>query len=108
MRSLQPFLTLPLAIFCLLATASAQQHDTGSSPPTAPPPKPVVAPQIAPVSSGLGALEFSPVIYAVSAPQALALELQSSDPRSRTAALAALGSPAAYLNHDHVLLPHSV
>jgi hypothetical protein len=92
-----------------MLTAAAQRHDLGSSPPTAPPPKPVVTAQpIVPVSSGLGALQFSTVDYGVSAPQSLAIQMQSSDDRTRTAALAAIGAPAQYLNPGHVPFPHSV
>jgi hypothetical protein len=102
---------VPLALFCVLGTASAQRHDAGSSPPTAPPPKPVVAPQPilpTPISSGLGALQFFTVNYGVSAPQSLTRQLQSSDDRTRTAALAAIGAPGQYLDHGHIPFPHSV
>jgi hypothetical protein len=111
MRSFLPFAALPLAFLCAVGTASAQRHDAGSSPPTAPPPKPLVAPQaIVPVppNSGLGPLQFLTVNFPVSAPQSLASELQSSDDRMRTAALAAIGAPGQYMNHGHVSFPHSV
>jgi hypothetical protein len=111
MRSFRSFAAVPLALLCILGTASAQRHDAGSSPPTAPPPKPIVPPQaVAPLpdSSGLGPLQFTTVSYLVSAPQSLAAELQSSDDRIRTAALAAIGAPSQYLIHGHIPFPHSV
>jgi hypothetical protein len=89
--------------------ARAQRHDGGSSPPTAPPPKPVMPAQtITPLSTALGAIQFSAANASVSAPQDLLLELQSSDDRLRTAALAALGAPAQYTARGHVGAPHSV
>jgi hypothetical protein len=100
-----------LGLLCALGTATAQRHDAGSAPPTAPPPKLLLLPQpIVPaaVNSGLGSLQFLPVNVAVSAPQALASELQSSDDRMRMAALAAVGAPAQYLNHGHIAFPHSI
>jgi hypothetical protein len=109
MRAFRSLAAVPLALFCVLCTASAQRHDAGSSPPTAPPPKAVVAPQtILPISSSLGALQFSTVNYGVSAPQSLILQLQSSDDRTRTAALAAIGAPGQYLDHVHIPFPHSI
>ncbi len=44
----------------------------------------------------------------VSAPQSLAVQMQSSDNRMRLAALAAVGAPAQYMDHGHVAFPHSV
>ncbi|MGA8939988.1 MAG: hypothetical protein WB439_12570 [Acidobacteriaceae bacterium] len=46
--------------------------------------------------------------FIVSAPQALAVQLQTSDDRTRTAALAAIGAPAQYTDHGHIAFPHSV
>jgi hypothetical protein len=109
MGSFRPLAALPLALFCIVSAASAQRHDLGSSPPTAPPPKAVVIPQaITPTGPTLGALQFSTGNYAVSAPQLLASELQTSDDRERTAALASIGAPAQYLDHGHIPFPHSV
>jgi hypothetical protein len=109
MRSFRPLAVVPLALFCILGTAAAQRHDLGSSPPTAPPPKPVVTAQtIVPTGPDLGALQFSTVDYAVSAPESLVIQMQSSDDRTRTAALAAIGAPAEYLNPGRVPFPHSV
>ncbi len=109
MDSFRSLAALPLALFCIVSAASAQRHDLGSSPPTAPPPKPVLAPlPILPASPSLGALQLSIVNLAVSAPQSLASELQTSDDRSRTAALAAIGAPAQYLDHGRIPFPHSV
>ena len=109
MGSLRSLAALPLALLCIVSAASAQRHDLGSSPPTAPPPKPVVAPQAIPLPGpSLGALQFSTANYAVSAPQSLVNQLQTSDDRTRTAALAAIGAPAQYLDHGHIPFPHSV
>jgi hypothetical protein len=105
-RSLAAF---PVALLCIVCQASAQKHDLGSSPPTAPPSKQVAAPQAAPLAApSLGTLQFSTVNLAVSAPQSLAIQLQTSDDRTRTAALAAIGAPETYLDHGHVPFPHSV
>jgi hypothetical protein len=104
-----PVLFAATVLATLSAAAAAQRHDGGSSPPTAPPPKPAVVVQpIAPLGSGLGALQFFATNYAVSAPQSLTRQLQSGDERIRTAALAAIGAPAQYLAHGHVAVPHSV
>jgi hypothetical protein len=109
MRFFRSLVALPLALFCIVSAAMAQRHDLGSSPPTAPPPKPVVVPQaIVATNPTLGALQFSTSNVAVSAPQALATELQTSDDRMRMAALAAIGAPAQYLDHGHIPFPHSV
>jgi len=109
MRSFRSLAVLPLALFCIVSAASAQRHDLGSSPPTAPPPKPIVPPQpILPAAPILGALQISTSTYDVSAPQSLAIQLQTSDDRTRTAALAAIGAPAQYLDHAHIPFPHSV
>jgi hypothetical protein len=109
MRSFRSLAVLPLALFCIVSAASAQRHDLGSSPPTAPPPKPVVPPQLPlPAAPILGALQISTVIYDVSAPESLAVQLQTSDDRTRTAALAAIGAPAQYLDHGRIPFPHSV
>ena len=109
MGSFRPIVVLPLALFCVVSAASAQRHDLGSSPPTAPPPKLVAVPQpLTPTNPTLGALQFSTVNYAVSAPQLLASQLQTSDDRQRTAALAAIGAPSQYLDHGHIPFPHSV
>lgn len=100
---------LPLALFCIASAASAQRHDLGSSPPTPPPPKPIVIPQtVTPTGPTLGALQFSTVNFPVSAPQLLAAELQTSDDRTRAAALAAIGAPSQYLDRGHIPFPHSV
>lgn len=109
MRTFRSLVALPLVLFCIVSAASAQRHDLGSSPPTAPPPKQVVAPQpIPPAAPSLGALQFSTANYGVSAPQALVSQLQTSDERTRTAALAAVGAPTQYLDHGHIPFPHSV
>lgn len=109
MRSFRSLAVLPLALFCIVSAASAQRHDLGSSPPTAPPPKPVVPQQpILPAAPTLGALQISTVTYDVSAPQSLASQLQTSDDRIRMAALSAIGTPAQYLDHNHIPFPHSV
>lgn len=106
---LRSFVAFPLALFCMVSAATAQRHDLGSSPPTAPPPKAVVIPQvIAPTTVSMGALQVSTANAAVSAPYLLAGELQTSDDRIRTAALAAMGAPSQYLAHGHVPFPHSV
>ena len=100
-----------LALMCTLCTASAQRHDLGSSPPTAPPPKQIVLPQPVvpdPANAGLGAIQFSAVNVIASAPQSLIVELQSSDDRMRTSGLAAIGAPSQYLIRGHVPFPQSV
>ncbi|HSY36395.1 MAG TPA: hypothetical protein VK814_11645 [Acidobacteriaceae bacterium] len=109
MRFSRLLAALPVALICLAGPASAQKHDLGSSPPTAPPPKPIAPPQAAPLATpSLGTLQFSTVNLAVSAPQSLAAQLQTSDDRTRTAALAAIGAPEIYLDHGHAPFPHSV
>ena len=94
---------------------SAQHHNGGSSPPTAPPPLSfthagaVIGPQpIAPVSSGMGPIQFVTVNYGVPAPQSLTRQLRSDDERTRAAALSAVGVPNQYLQRGHVGLPHSI
>ena len=63
---------------------------------------------IAPVSSGLGAIQFAAVNTGVPAPQALTRQLASDDERTRSGALSSLGAPGQYLSHGHVPVPHSV
>lgn len=100
---------LPVALLCIACPASAQKHDLGSSPPTAPPPKQIAVPPAAPPTGpSLGTLQFFTVNLPVSAPQSLATQLQTSDDRTRTAALAAIGAPETYIDHGHVPFPHSV
>jgi hypothetical protein len=109
MSSLRSRAALPLVLCCIVSAAAAQRHDLGSSPPTAPPPKPIAIPQaLPPAGPTLGALQFFTANAAVSAPQSLASQLQTSDDRTRTAALAAIGAPAQYLDHGHIPFPHSV
>ncbi len=103
------YAAVPVALICITISSSAQRHDLGSSPPTAPPPKPIAIPQvILPAAPSLGALQFSTVNLEVSAPQYLSTELQTSDDRIRTTALAAIGAPAQYLDRGHIPFPHSV
>jgi hypothetical protein len=105
-------LALNVALLSLASVATAQRHDAGSSPPTAPPVKPtLVAPPvapIAPIASAMGALQFYSSDYGVSAPQSLARQMQSSDDRIRAAALSAIGAPAQYTGHGHAASAHSV
>ena len=108
MRSGPSTFVLQLALLSFAGTAIAQRHDGGSSPPTAPPMKPAVVAPVTPMPSAMGALQFYTGNYGVSAPQALARELLSSDERIRTAALAAIGAPGQYTAHGHVGLAHSV
>jgi hypothetical protein len=109
MRFFRSLAALPVALLCTVCPALAQKHDLGSSPPTAPPSKQIATPQAAPPATpSLGTLQFSTVNLAVSAPQSLATQLQTSDDRTRTAALAAIGAPETYLDHGHVPFPHSV
>lgn len=109
MRSCRSSFVLLVALSCIVSAASAQRHDLGSSPPTAPPPKPIVLPQTIPLAPpSLGALQIVTGNFIVSAPQALAVELQTSDDRTRTAALAAIGAPAQYTDHGHIAFPRSV
>lgn len=95
--------------------ARAQRHSLGSAPPTAPVPKPgppagaapAVA-QIAPVSSGMGAIQFFTASAIVPAPQALTRQLGSDDERTRSGALSSIGAPGQYLGKGHVPYAHSV
>lgn len=97
----------------------AQRHSFGSSPPTPPlhSPQPTAAPTapvgplpgpIAPVSAGMGAIQFLASNYVVPAPQTLTRQLSAEDERTRSGALASLGAPGQYLGHGHVPYPHSV
>jgi hypothetical protein len=109
MRLGSSILALHIALLTLAGAASAQRHGGGSSPPTAPPMKPlVVTPSVTPIASAMGALQFYTADYSVSAPQSLARQLQSADERVRTAALAAIGAPGQYFAHGHIGSPHSV
>jgi hypothetical protein len=111
MRLFRLLAALPLALLCAIGPATAQRHDAGSAPPTPPLPKPLVPLQTvtAPAaSSTLGPLQLVSANASISAPQALISELQSSDDRLRTCALAAIGAPNQYLNHNHVPFPHSI
>lgn len=111
MPSFQSLVALPLSMLCLLGAASAQRHDAGSAPPTAPPLKQAaVPPPAAPpaLSDNLGPIQFSTANYIVSAPQSLSIEVQSSSDRVRTAALAAVGAPGQYLSSGHSPFAHSV
>jgi hypothetical protein len=109
MSFFRSLVAVPLALICIALPASAQRHDLGSSPPTPPPPKPIVAPQsIPPAVPTLGALQVTAVNLPVSAPQFLATQLQTSDDRIRTAALAAIGAPSQYTDRGHIPFPHSV
>ncbi|MBW4037660.1 MAG: hypothetical protein HIU91_02095 [Acidobacteria bacterium] len=105
------FTVLFIPLVCVIGTVGAQRHDAGSSPPTAPPPKQVAVPPIIvpdPLNSGLGALQFFTTDATVSAPELLAVQLQSSNDRVRTAALSAIGAPGRYLTPQHIAFPHSV
>ncbi len=63
---------------------------------------------IAPVSAGLGAIQFQPSNFLVPAPQTLTRQLNAEDERTRSGALSSLGAPGQYLGHDRVPFPHSV
>lgn len=108
MRAGPTTFVLQLALLSVAGTAMAQRHAGGSSPPTAPPMQPVVVAPVALMPSAMGALQFYTGNYGVSAPQSLARQMQSSDERIRTAALAAIGAPGQYMAHGHVGSPHSV
>ena len=114
----RPLVTL-LALFACAApdAMQAQRHSLGSSPPTAPPNHfvppgafgtGVPAGPVAPVSSGMGAIQFQTASASVPAPQALTRQLQSDDERTRSGALASIGAPGQYMQHGHVPYPHSV
>ena len=108
------------AALVLLGTAApawAQRHSFGSSPPTPPmhtaqpfpaPAPAAVAGPIAPVSAGLGAIQFVASNFVVPAPQTLTRQLSAEDERTRSGALSSLGAPGQYLGHGHVPFPHSV
>ncbi len=113
--------TVPFGVALLLlvgaTSARAQRHSFGSSPPTPPlhiatsAPAPVfavVAGPIAPVSAGLGAIQFLPSNFTVPAPQTLTRQLSADDERTRSGALSSLGAPGQYLGHGRVPFPHSV
>ncbi len=111
MRSFRSTTASLLALLCAVGTATAQRHDVGSAPPTAPPPKQIVVPQVPvvdPINVGLGPIQFATANSSVSAPQTLAIELQSSDDRMRTCALADIAAPGQYLIRGHVPFAHSV
>ena len=103
------YLTFTLATLSVASPAFAQKHSGGASPPT-PPPKVAATPPapVVPVSSGMGALQFSAAEYVVPSPAALTRLLQSSDDRTRASALSAIGAPGLYLIHGHIPFPHSV
>lgn len=63
---------------------------------------------IAPISQGLGPLQFVQVNYGTLAPQAISRQLQADEERTRLAALSSLGVPSQYLNRGHVPFPHSL
>lgn len=102
----------------LCGVAGAQRHTLGMAPPTAPPARSVppsgglasstASGPVAPVSSGLGAIQFQGANSNVPAPQALTRQLESGDDRTRSGALGSIGAPGQYLQHDHVAYPHSV
>ena len=97
-----------------VTAAEAQRHSLGSSPPTAPPTHlvaptaPAPAGPIAPVSSGMGAIQFQQMSATVPAPQVLTRQMQADDERLRLGALSSLGAPGVYLSRGHVPFPHSV
>ncbi len=109
-----------LAVMGVLASAGnagGQRHSMGSSPPTAPPNRLMPAMPsgsalttgpIAPVSAGMGAIQFQTASVGVPAPQALTRQLQSEDERTRGGALTSVGAPGQYLQRGHVPFPHSV
>ncbi len=106
-----------LTVLLCCCGALAQRHSMGSSPPTAPPNRlmagspyaaSAVSGPIAPVSTGMGAIQFQTASVTVPAPQALTRQLQSDDERTRSGALGSLGAPGQYLQHGHVPFPHSV
>jgi len=108
MRRILHLLAAVLTI-CAPVIALAQKHTGGSSPPTAPPQKIAASTQpVVPVSSGMGAMQFFGVNYGVPAPQSLARQLEADDERTRSAALAAIGAPALYLQRGHVPYAHSI
>ncbi len=135
MRRLTPLLTrlvfLVAAMSCSASGVWAQKHSMGSAPPTAPTintPAANAAPivrqpvlplhmttgataatgPVAPISTGLGAIQFFSVNTSVPAPQTLTRQLSSDDERTRIGALTSLGAPGQYLNHGHVPVPHSM
>ena len=118
-RRLAPPLRLGIWLCFLLSLgatpALAQKHAFGAAPPTAPPPHvaepaspQVPAGPIAPVSSGLGAIQFQPANIGVPAPQTLTRQLEADDERLRSGALSSLGAPAEYISRGHAPFPHSV
>jgi hypothetical protein len=111
MHFVRSLVVVPITMLCLIGTAAAQRHDVGSSPPTAPPPKQAAAPPVVipdPLNSGLAALQFVTADALVSAPELLAVQLQSSNDRLRAAALASIGAPNRYMAPQHIAFPHSV
>ncbi len=110
------FTAFALAVtFLAGADAQGQRHSLGSSPPTAPPAHlatpssaPASSGPIAPVSSGLGAIQFQQASASVPAPQVLTRQIQADDERLRSGALSSLGAPGQYLGRGHVPYPHSL
>lgn len=82
--------------------------------PAAPPPRPnpyLYGPMpgpVAPVSSGMGAIQFASASNTIPAPQTLTRQLDSNDERTRSGVLSSLGAPGQYLGAGHVPYPHSV
>jgi hypothetical protein len=113
-RFLPPLFTVTLCAVGVATLASptafAQRHNGLSSPPTAPRGKGPAAnaKPIVPVSSGLGALQFTTVNYGVPAPQSLTRQLEADDDRTRAASLSAIGAPAQYLVRGHIPYPHTI
>lgn len=95
-------------LFQATGTAGAQRHDMGSSPPTAPPPKPEIPHTVLAAPPSLGSLAFLTDNVPVSAPQTLAAQLRSSDDLTRAGALVGVGAPAWYLEQGAIPTPRSI
>jgi hypothetical protein len=85
------------------AAATGTTNVIVHNPAPPPPPGP-----IAPISTGLGAIQFATASFGVPAPQSLTRQLSSDDERARIGALSSIGAPGQYLNHGHVPYPHSM
>ncbi len=83
------------------ASAATPAHTVASQPA-------VPAGPVAPISTGLGAIQFLTVNFTVPAPQAITRQLSADDERTRSGALSSIGAPGQYLSHGHIPFPHSV
>ena len=99
---------LVLVLAGAAGAASAQRHDTGSSPPTAPPSKTETPHPVLASPPSMGALAFLTDNIPVPDPESLAAQMRAADDLTRADALVAVGAPAWYLEQGPIPTPHSV